>query len=351
MDVSLLRRRSEKDVADSPAPEVVPRGESSHERALDRLDRWIESGCASSVLERDGRERAALASPADRAGKGALRLVAAAARKESEQEARARAGRIARAASVRVARLFAERGERRAVEAFSRIPQRTLVNLAGELPARVEAHILEHTREIVGKASHTQFARGTSIEKIVELATTTVRSGARPMLSVADNGALAFVFEHEFPRAIGKDGEKILRVVVDAEGRVVTAFPVEAAKRLASVTVRGISVAAKLAVPLFVSGLAEREAHAATEDARAARAKANETSWIENALAFLGPYGILESSPIALEPNFAAISRRAHAALDEAQKSLGRAATADEGRAIRQCIYDIWAKAAAGVDE
>lgn len=347
MNVSLLHRRQvepdTKPLDDAPAPEG-----SSNRRALERLDRWIESdgGTARETTEY-GADRALLASPAQRLGKGALRMVATATRKEVEETARATAGKIARAASGRVGRFFAEKGERQALQAFSRVPQRTLTSLAKTLPARVEAHVLEHTREIVGKPSHTRFLPGMSIEKIADLATTAVRSGARPVLSVSDNGALAFVFEHEFPDAIGMGGEKLLRVVVDTEGRLVTTFPVDAAKKLAAVSVRGIPVAAGVASAFFVSALAESEAEAATADAVARSAKANDASWTERALEFLGPYGIFESSPIAIEPNFVAIRARSQAALEEARKSLGREPTAEERQAIEQCIYNVWADAAA----
>src|SRR5262249_51217301 len=152
-------------------------------------------------------------------GKGALRMVAAGARKEAAEAARAAAGELAKAAKTKVMRFFGEAGERRALLALSRVPQRTVANLGKALPAKVEAHILEHAREIAGKAVHSVFSKGTNISEVVDLVKATVRSGARPILSVSDNGALAFVFEKDFANAVGAQGEKTLRVVVDLEGR------------------------------------------------------------------------------------------------------------------------------------
>ena len=59
-----------------------------------------------------------------------------------------------------------------------------------------------------------------------------------------------------------------------------------------------------------------------------------------------GPYGIFESSPIAVEPNFTAIRTRTQAAVDEARTTFGREPTAQELQVIRQTVYDVWAEAA-----
>ena len=353
MAIELLRRRDEiqHQDAEAPAPVVPPPAESGA-RALDRLDRWIEGGAASfEPGPAAGREeRTLVGSPAQRAGKGAMRMAEAEARKAAAEAARkdaSKVGPLVHAASAKVARLFAENGQRQAAMAFSRVPQRTLVHLSETLPKRTEAHILEHTREIVGKPKHTLFNEGTQMPQIVDMMLTTVRSGARPMLSVSDNNALAFVFEKEFPHAIGTKGERILRVVVDQEGRAVTAFPVQ--NGLKAMSIRGITVVASLAPVAFVSALAESEREAATADAAKRSADAQKSGWTEKILSFVGPYGIFDSSPIAIGPNFSEITKRTQAAWAEARASLGRELTTEEQSAIRQCVYDAWASAAGEV--
>jgi hypothetical protein len=274
-------------------------------------------------------------------------MAAAEARKEAADKARVVAGELARAATAKVTRFFGENGERQALLALSRVPQRTLANLGKLLPAKVEAHILQHTREIPGKAVHSLFQKGTSMADITDLVRATARSGARPILSVSDNGALAFVFEKELPKTIGASGEKTLRVVVDLEGKLVTAFPIAAAKKLATLTVRGVTVAASIAPLVFVSALAQSEGEAAAVDSQKRSAAAQQSTWIESLLELIGPYGIFESSPIAIEPNFAAIKTRTKDALDEARASFGRDLTPREQEVIRQSVYGVWVEAAA----
>jgi hypothetical protein len=348
--IQLLRRRDEPVDVHHPGREtqgrMKPEEGSDNARALERLDRWVESAEAQPELPMGMKgERALLAGIPDRLGKGALRMAEAEARKEAMAIARRVAGDIARSAASKVSRFFAEQGERKALLALSRIPQRTLASLGKALPAKVEAHILEHTRAIVGKPTHSLFEKGTTIGRITALVRDTMRSGARPILSVSENGALAFVFEKEFPNAIGAKGEKALRVVVDLEGRMVTAFPLAAEKKLATAMVRGVTVAASIAPLVFISSLAETEAEVATNDAERRSSKAQESTWYEKVLELV-PYGIFESSAIAIEPNFSAIRSRTQSALDEARASLGRELTPSEQEAIRRCLYEVWADAA-----
>lgn len=360
MTIQLLHRRQETD-ADPVSPELFPPQEErgspqvlSDGSALEHLDRWIDGGEElGSTEDRDDATRAAdralLGGTAQRLGKGWVRMLQAEARKATVAKElvkdRAAAGARTRVASSRVARLFAEVGERKAALAFAHVPKRTLTHLAKELPARTEAHILEHTREIIGKPTHTLFSEGTNITEIVDLVRTTIRSGARPILSVSDNGALAFVFEKEFPKVIGRLKEKTLRVVVDLEGRIVTAFPVAFEKKLVPLSIRGISVSASVAPVFFLNALAEEESALAEKDTER-RSAAQSDTWTERVLEFIGPYGLLESSPIAMDPNFRAIRERTAAALDEARASFGRELTPPEQAMIRRCVYNVWADAA-----
>ena len=90
----------------------------------------------------------------------------------------------------------------------------------------------------------------------------------------------------------------------------------------------------------MVAAEARKEAASAANEAAgelARRATAKVTRFFD---------GILESSPVAVEPNFTAIKARTKAALDEARTSLGREPTPQEAEAIRRCVYDVWAEAA-----
>ena len=63
-------------------------------------------------------------------------------------------------------------------------------------------------------------------------------------------------------------------------------------------------MSASLGAAFFASALAESEAEAATADTERRRVAAQGTSWLEEALSVLGPYGVLESSAIAPQTNF-----------------------------------------------
>ena len=56
------------------------------------------------------------------------------------------------------------------------------------------------------------------------------------------------------------------------------------------------------------------------------------------------PLGLAESSPIALELDFAQISAHSQAAIAEAEHELGRKLDPEEEQLIRQDIYNIWAE-------
>ncbi len=89
--------------------------------------------------------------------------------------------------------------------------------------ATISKHVGKHIRHVAGKAVHSVFRSPNQVKKLVEVA---IR---QPDRIVAQAGRRArWVVEKEFNREIGKNGERILRVVVEASGRIVTAFPVRA---------------------------------------------------------------------------------------------------------------------------
>lgn len=358
MTVELLRRRDRDTALQSesePSALRVPakgaaQAEGTNGRALERLDRWIEEGDRHedpSAGRSVAAERSLTAGIFSRQGRSWVRMLASAEAKKAARETAQLAGSRARAAGAKVARLFAEKGERGARTAVANVQHRALLNVSRTIPARVQAHVLEHTREIVGKPTHTLFREGMSMGEIQTLVRTVVAQRPQPVLSVSSNGALAFVFEKELPAVIGRSGEKLLRVVVNLEGRLVTAFPVGAGSALRSLTVRGLAVAATVAPVLFMNALAESESELAVADAERRSAQAK-TSLFEDAVGLLSPYGVCESTTLGIEPNFGAIRSRSKAALDEARSTLGRELMPDEQHAITQIVTQTWTEAAVG---
>ncbi|MFC3550085.1 SpvB/TcaC N-terminal domain-containing protein [Lysobacter cavernae] len=241
-----------------------------------------------------------------------------------------------------IRRLFSELGEKGARFAAKRVAAAALKELAEGLAPKVEKHILEHAEEVAAKAVHGVFKSGTAKEEVLGLIRDTVKTGGKAVLSQTESGAFAWVFEKEFKEGVGSAGQKILRVVVDKEGKVITAFPVDSLiKRMA---IRGLQVSAQLAAIGFVAGIYEQEAQAAEADTTERYKRVEEKkSWIETALEWVVPLGLAESSPIALEPNFGKIQARTADALSNAEKEFGRRLTAEEAATISNEIYNIWA--------
>jgi hypothetical protein len=252
----------------------------------------------------------------------------------------------AAAAAKALARRFVrEFGKRGAQLITRRVGRAALRELAEGLPAKIEAHILEHADEVLGKAKHTLLKSGITKEELLRLIRETVQKGGKPILSeMSESGQLAWVFEREFKDAVGEKGQKILRVVVDKAGRIVTTFPVD--NLLKRLSIRGILVSGQLAAFAFLTILLESEAQAAVADITARR-KAFEDSktWFETGLEWIGPFGIFESSPIGLEPNFDEIRRRTALAIAEATKSLERNLSKEESEVIGREIYNVWQEA------
>lgn len=168
-------------------------------------------------------------------------------------------------------------------------------------------HVARHGRRIAGRAVHSVFRNPRKIKRLVSEA---VRDGARLARSQATRradevlehggvrvmqqatgtpGKVRTIVEKQFGQAIGTRGERILRVVLDMSGRVVTAFPVD--RFLAA----GLGA---VAVEIFTAKTAE-----AAERSRAA-IEAHEnppTRWgevvFEMAIDILS-LGLLASSPL-----------------------------------------------------
>jgi RHS repeat-associated protein len=246
------------------------------------------------------------------------------------------------AAKALARRLFKELGQDLAKAVTKRIGREAVKRLAEDVSQKALKHALEHTGEVSEKVVHTLFKKGLGKAEIVELIKTTLKKGNAAVLSeISENGKLAFVIEKEFSEQIGsKVEQKILRVVVDKEGNLVTAFPVS--KLLQRVSIKGIQVSAQLAAVAAVIAFYESEANAAQKDAEARRKKAEERNALETVLEWVVPFGLAESSNIAIEPNFSAIRAHTDTAIKEVEAELGRELSAEEKQQIGSDIYQIW---------
>lgn len=109
----------------------------------------------------------------------------------------------------------------------------------------VTKHIAKHTRRIAAKAIHSVFRNprevkvllSTAVREAAEvLARSTARSGAQIVeegtirvvrQGTGTPGKVRWVVEKTFGRVIGTKGERIIRIVIDQSGRIVTAFPTD----------------------------------------------------------------------------------------------------------------------------
>ncbi|XXS87710.1 hypothetical protein WMF28_31315 [Sorangium sp. So ce590] len=106
-------------------------------------------------------------------------------------------------------------------------------------------------------------------------------------------------------------------------------------------------MSAQIAAAALLATLYENEAQAADLDtATRYKSAEDEKSWFETALEWAGPFGLLESIPVGLGPNFSKIQDRSAAVISEAENELGRGLTSEEAGVIRQDIYSIWADSA-----
>lgn len=146
-------------------------------------------------------------------------------------------------------------------------------------------HIAKHARRIAGKAIHSVFKHPKKIKTLVEGAVReatalAAKHATKPVTEVIEEGGIRmvrqvtgtpgkvrWVVQKTFSDAIGTRGERILRIVIDQSGRVVSAFPSD---RLIAI---GLGVGA-------VEVFGERSADAAERAHRdAERDAAKEDSW------------------------------------------------------------------------
>jgi hypothetical protein len=246
--------------------------------------------------------------------------------------ARALGKRLLRSSGVRGSQMLYRAASRRAVARLQKFG----------IDRAVAVHIAEHFVVIPEKVAHSVFEKSLRNTKaITSLVTETLKKGAAaPILSVTDSGALAWVFEAELGRIVGRAGKQALtklRVVVDLEGRLITAFPIKSVLRTITMnSLRGIRVTLSAALSVVaVQGIYEGEALAAME-ARKAFDERNEPSLWE----YLLPWG--PSSTIGYEPNFARVRERAAAAADKIEEALGMPLDARARVEVENDVLSLW---------
>jgi hypothetical protein len=121
----------------------------------------------------------------------------------------------------------------------------------------ISKHIARHTRRIAGRAIHSIFKSPRKVKPLVEqtvkeaieLAAKHPTAPAEQVLEGAGlritrqaagaPGKFRWLVQKEFKEAIGTKGERVLRVILDQTGRVVTAFP---ADRLAAIGLTAVGI-------------------------------------------------------------------------------------------------------------
>ena len=107
--------------------------------------------------------------------------------------------------------------------AIARAVIRRALGWLGKRGTTVSKHVAKHTRRIAGKAIHTVFRSPNQVKKLVQ----TTLSKHQNIVVQKVGRKTRYIVEKEFNRVIGKGGEKILKVVIDKTGRIVTAYPVK----------------------------------------------------------------------------------------------------------------------------
>lgn len=153
----------------------------------------------------------------------------------------------------------------------------------------VSKHIGKHARRIAGKAIHSIFKNPKKIKSMLELTVKeatelAARHASKPATEMLEEGAIRiarqttgtpgkfrWIVQKTFPDAIGTAGERVLRIVIDQSGRIVSAFP---ADRLLAI---GIGVGALGVLDARTAAASERTRDYAARDA----AKEDDVSWWE----------------------------------------------------------------------
>jgi hypothetical protein len=109
----------------------------------------------------------------------------------------------------------------------------------------VSKHIAKHARRIAGKAIHSVFKSPKDIKLLLkttlrEAGELAARNSKAPVTQILEEGGVKIarqgtrtpgkfrlIVQKTFGKEIGTNGEKILRIIIDQSGRIVTAFPAD----------------------------------------------------------------------------------------------------------------------------
>lgn len=169
---------------------------------------------------------------------------------------------------------------------------------------QISKHVAKHGRSVAGKAVHSIFKRPNTIRSMVRKTAAEAMAlaqksasksaddvlkgpGIRMFRQSAGKGKFRWVIEREFKNPIGKAGEKVLKIVVDYSGRIVTAYPTKALSSM------GLGVAAMGVFDGKAAEAGERIQDAVEADQRRREADAN--SWGSFAIDVLTPIGLTPS--------------------------------------------------------
>jgi hypothetical protein len=163
----------------------------------------------------------------------------------------------------------------------------------------VSKHIARHGRMIAGRAIHSVFKSPKKIKQMLELtvkeaAELAGRNAKAPAEQVLEEGGVRiarqttgtpgkfrWMIQREFKEPIGTRGERILRVILDQSGRIVTAFPAE---RMAAL---GLSVGGAALLESRSAEAAEQLRTDAEQRAKRLEEKESQLHW-EEFIPFIG---------------------------------------------------------------
>jgi len=209
----------------------------------------------------------------------------------------------------------------------------------------ISKHVARHARRIAGRAIHSVFKQPRHIKAMVERAVQeavelAAKNATRPAREAIEEGAIRIIYQvtgtpgkirwvvqKTFREAIGTQGERILRIIIDQSGRVVSAFPTD---RLIAI---GLGVGAIELLGERSATAAERARGNAEHDAQ----REGETSWWEF-VPFIGDLwgGSLnagEGDELRLR---AELQRDIQELVLAIEREEGRRLTADERRVVEE---------------
>jgi RHS repeat-associated protein len=260
-------------------------------------------------------------------------------------QSKAAGGVISKAAQA-LAKKFSDRFEKAAAsEAIKIMRQKAIETLEKEGIKAINHgldHLLPEAALSTEKITHTVLKKGMTKETFLELIKTTLKEGGYPVLSREAKGKFRFVIEKEFKEAIGEEGQKILKVVIDEEGRPITAYAISTFTKKAKVG--GIIVEASIAAFIGVLvAIGEKQANAAQSDAAKRQAIADKNLLSETIIEWFPiPYIDISSSPIAIEPNFSRMREEQQKAVHDVEESLQKTLSFEERQLVMKEVGQIW---------